>query len=74
MELTVVRGMATPEELEAIAAAVARCVTRNARAARGEEDRDTRWAASGRPSRGPLPAGGRDGWRLSGWSAGRDLW
>ncbi|MFD0475892.1 hypothetical protein ACFQ0B_52510 [Nonomuraea thailandensis] len=51
-------GQGDPEELEAVAAAIARCVTRNARAARGEEDRDTRWAASGRPSRGPLPPAG----------------
>ncbi|UBU18046.1 hypothetical protein [Nonomuraea gerenzanensis] len=68
MELTVVRGRATPEELEAIAAAIVRCV------ARGNGDRGTRWAESGRPARGPLPPGGRDGWRLSGWAAGRDLW
>ncbi|GAA2883215.1 acyl-CoA carboxylase epsilon subunit [Nonomuraea rubra] len=72
MELTVVRGRATPEELEAIAAAIARCVTLNA--ARDGDGRDTRWAASARPARGPLPAGGSDGWRLSGWSAGRDRW
>ncbi|TYB71370.1 acyl-CoA carboxylase subunit epsilon [Nonomuraea sp. PA05] len=69
MELTVVRGTATPDELAAIAVAVARCL------ARAGGDRETRWAESGRPSpRGPLPPAGPDGWRLSGWSAGRDLW
>ncbi|MFI7639293.1 acyl-CoA carboxylase subunit epsilon [Nonomuraea sp. NPDC049400] len=60
MELTVVRGQATPEELEAIKTAVARCLARKAGA------QAARWADPARSLRGPLAAGGE--WRLSGWT------
>ncbi|MGN9837123.1 acyl-CoA carboxylase subunit epsilon [Nonomuraea sp. H19] len=66
MELTVVRGNATPEELEA----VVRALTMRMRETRAREDEPPSWADPCRlargPSRGRWPLQGD--WRLSGWA------
>ncbi|MCF6474908.1 acyl-CoA carboxylase subunit epsilon [Nonomuraea sp. MG754425] len=63
MELTVVRGQATPEDLQAIIAAVVRRV---AEAARNES---SAWSDPSGHVRRPLPSGGHDGWRLGVWAS-----
>ncbi|SDQ30042.1 hypothetical protein [Thermostaphylospora chromogena] len=62
MELIVVRGRATPEELEAIAAAITRQVAEHA----GREA--SPWSDPSWLVRGPLTARGGDGWRLAAWT------
>jgi hypothetical protein len=66
MELTVVRGDATPEELEA----VVRALTRRMREAGARAEEPPSWADPSRvvrgPSQGRWPLLG--GWRLSGWA------
>ncbi|GGT07739.1 acyl-CoA carboxylase subunit epsilon [Nonomuraea spiralis] len=62
MELTVVRGQATPEELEAVVAAVFR------RLAEAAEREASAWSDPSGLVRRPLPGGG-DGWRLTAWAS-----
>ena len=61
MELTVVRGNATPEELEAVVRAVTRLVAE----ARHRAEEQSPWSEQVTLERGPL----RGGWRVSGWAA-----
>ncbi|MEU1391650.1 MULTISPECIES: acyl-CoA carboxylase epsilon subunit [unclassified Nonomuraea] len=62
MELTVVRGQATPEELEAVVAAVFR------RLAEAAEREASAWSDPSVLVRTPLPGGGGD-WRLAAWAS-----
>jgi Acyl-CoA carboxylase epsilon subunit len=64
MELTVVRGQATPEELEAIVAALVQ------RLAEVESELDAvAWSDPVRQVRRPFGRTGSEGWRLGGWAA-----
>ncbi|WP_049565867.1 acyl-CoA carboxylase epsilon subunit [Nonomuraea sp. SBT364] len=60
MELTAVRGNATPEELEAVERALTRLMAR----ARARDEEQSSWSDPAALVRRPLTGG----WRLSGWA------